>query len=65
LGASPCPPKERVLKKNEVKVLSFGEDFGEALKTNGIKYKEREGSRYFVTNCMYEEKILLKAISLF
>jgi hypothetical protein len=25
-------PKERVLEKSEVKVLSFGEDLGEALK---------------------------------
>jgi hypothetical protein len=30
LVASPCPPKERVLKKSEAKVLSFGEDLGEA-----------------------------------
>jgi len=28
-------PKERVLKKSEVKVLSFGEDLGEA-NTNSI-----------------------------
>jgi hypothetical protein len=37
--ASPCPPKERVPKKGEVKVLSFGEDLGEATKLVGrIKY---------------------------
>jgi hypothetical protein len=30
LIASPCPSKDRVLKKSEVKVLSFGEDLGEA-----------------------------------